>query len=261
MGEEEMDARMETAMEQDVDEARAEELEAQRVAELTDVSKAPAEEPADEMPFEERLKKLEREAVRHPLHREINYKILRYCQARHALAEVEDEIASYPEFRHATLNQHSLIQVLVRAGGLEEFDLDAEGEIVTPEQFEGLTEDQIDDLVATQAYQTTELGDALLEESSAQSRAEKLFEREPERKETYIELLGFIDDEPRTYDAVKNLLDGREVMWRINPNDGCRQKIQASVFVDRLERAGLIVWDNGWVLTSEGRDVLDGLAG
>lgn len=210
--------------------------------------------------FDERVHKLELVVTRHPLHREINVEILRYCLERHELSEIEEHVIAMPEDREATLDPYHLIENLERAGGLERFPLDADGEIVSPEQLEGLTEDQADDLIASYAFQTTEEGEQVVAEASPEARIGDLFEREPERADTYVELLAFFDEERRSYQSVCDLLKGRDVLFR-TLGDGSRQRIQPSVFVDRLERAGAIVWDDGWVLTDEGRRVLGQLAG
>ncbi|MEE8716430.1 MAG: hypothetical protein SOI26_04800 [Coriobacteriales bacterium] len=219
---------------------------------------APADAESDS--FERRVRKLELAVARHPLHREINVEILRFCRERRDLADVEDHVQRMPEFAAATLDPYHLIDNLVRAGGLERFNLDAEGEIVTDDQLRGLSEDAADDLVAGYALQTTDEGEQAIADASPEVRVRDLLEREPERRDTYAELLAFFEEEPRSYRSVCDLLQGRDVLFRVMA-DGSRQKIQPSVFVDRLERAGAIVWDEGWTLTEEGRRALGRLAG
>jgi hypothetical protein len=219
---------------------------------------APADAEGDS--FERRVRKLELAVARHPLHREINVEILRFCRERRDLADVEDHVQRMPEFAAATLDPYHLIDNLVRAGGLERFNLDAEGEIVTDDQLQGLSEDAADDLVAGYALQTTDEGEQAIADASPEARVRDLLEREPERRDTYAELLAFFEEEPRSYRSVCDLLQGRDVLFRVMA-DGNRQKIQPSVFVDRLERAGAIVWDEGWTLTEEGRRALGRLAG
>ena len=41
--------------------------------------------------------------------------------------------------------------------------------------------------------------------------------------------------------------------------DGRVETMQPSVFVDKLERAGALVWKEGWTLTEEGREFLEDL--
>lgn len=63
----------------------------------------------------------------------------------------------------ATRDQFALVSELVDHGGLALFELDAAGNVVTEADTEGLTENEIDDLVASFAYETTEVGRAVAE--------------------------------------------------------------------------------------------------
>ncbi len=251
---------------------QAELAEAARVAEMTDVAGEKAaqaaqtaqaaqggEAEADQPSFEDQVRAVERIVLHEPLHREISYKILQFCRERHLLADVEAAIEAMPEYAHATKDPYHLIARLEKAGGLERFPLDADGEIVTAAQLEGLNEDQADDLVRDYAFQTTDAGDQAMENGSPANRMDGLFEAEPERKDTYIELLSFFEEGDRSYQDVCDLLKGRDVLLKPN-SEGGFTRMQPSVFVDRLERCGAIVWDNGWQITDVGRRFLDGLA-
>lgn len=212
-----------------------------------------------ERPLEERLADLERAVTRHPLHREILYRTLAFCEQRRELAAIEDEIASYPEFRRAVQDQYHLIQTLEQAGGLIRTPLDADGADVTSERLEGLTEDEADDLIATYAFATTDAGRAFVERHAPKARLVELMGLVPERKDTYVELMAFIEEKPRTYADICALLKGRPALVRTT-SDGELQTMQPSVFLDKLEAAGGVEWSDGWVLTDEGRQFLDELA-
>ena len=123
-----------------------------------------------------------------------------------------------------------------------------------PERKEGLTEDEVDDLVAGYAFMTTAVGLAVVEQHTPRARIIELLNLVPERADTYIELLDFCSEEPRTYSEISQLLKGRPALVRIV--DGEPQTMQPSVFVDKLEAAGGMVWRDGWVLTDEGRAYL-----
>lgn len=224
-------------------------------------SEAPTDEPAPapERPFEERLADLERAVTRHPLHREILYRTLAFCEQRRELTAIEGEIASYPEFRRATQDQYHLVEMLEHTGGLTRTPLDAEGADVTPERLEGLSEDEADDLVATYAFQTTDVGCALVEQHTPRARLIELMGLVPERADTYAELMSYIEEKPRTYADICSLLKGRPALIRL-ADDGEPQEMQPSVFLDKLEQAGGVEWNDGWVLTDEGRQFLDELS-
>ena len=211
-----------------------------------------------ERPFEERLYDLERAVVRQPLHREILYRTLAFCETGRLLREVEEEIESYPEFQHAVQDQYHLALVLERAGGLERIELDEDGEVVTADRKAGLSEDEVDDLVYDVRFETTELGREFVSRHTPKARLEELLDLVPARRSTYVEVLEFCE-EPRSYDEVKKLLEGRDVLHA--GEDGTRQPIQPSVFLDKLERAGAVVWDGAWRLTEGGKDFLGELKG
>lgn len=209
---------------------------------------------AAELTFEERLAELNRTVMRHPLNREILYKALAFCGKERPLREAEDFIAALPQFERATQNQYYLLMSLVRAHGLELIERDEAGEVVTAEQKEGLTEDEVDDLVAAISFKSTEVGDWFVEYNRPSARLVDLLHLVPERTDTYIELLEFVGEAPRPYSQIETLLSGREALQTII--DGRVETMQPSVFVDKLERAGALVWKDGWTLTEEGREFL-----
>ena len=211
----------------------------------------------DEIAFSRQVARLTESVVRHPLHRELMYKVLVYCQDSRDLTDLENKIATFPEFERASTDQYHIIETLERAGGLERFELDEEGDLVTPERKEGLTEDEIDDLVWSYAFMTTPAGVAVVEQHTPRARIIELLDLVPDRKDTYVELLDFCSEEPRSYNEICSLLKGRDSLVRFV--DGEPQTMQPSVFVDKLESAGGMEWRNGWVLTEEGRAYLEEL--
>lgn len=223
------------------------------------VSAAGAELFAQES-FAQRVDCLQRVVERHPLHREINVEILRFCQGQRVLHQVEEHIVAMPQFTQATLAPYRLIASLERAGGLERFCLDEDGQILTNAQLEGLSEDQVDDLVADYAFQTTDEGERIVRDASPRERIDCLLEAEPRLLDTYAALLSFFEEGGRSYDSVCELMHGSDALLRML-GDGSIQCMQPSVFVDRLERAGAIIWDEGWMLTEGGREALDRLLG
>ncbi|MCL1799247.1 MAG: hypothetical protein FWG23_05890 [Eggerthellaceae bacterium] len=212
----------------------------------------------EDMAFEERVAYLTRVVMSNPMQREILYKTLKYCSSRRVLSDVEESIAAYPEFAGATQSPYYLLLFLVNGGGIDAFDLDAEGEVVTAERKEGLGIDEIDDLVAQYAYETNEVGKYLIEEMSPKNRLVELLDIVPEYYDTYIEVLGFLE-EKQSFADVDRLLRGREVLTA-NRNAGDRP-IQPSVFIDKLEKAGGIYWEEGWRITPEGKELLEALEG
>lgn len=189
-------------------------------------------------------------------HREILRKILAYCTELRELGDVERTVQSYPEFAYAAQNPYRLIAYLVDSGGLEHVDLDEHGSIVTDERKQGLSEDEVDDLVLTYGFVTTDAGRVVADEMMPAKRIEGLLSRMPERFDAYVDLLDFCR-EPRSMTSIGNLFGGRDLSHLKSLNVESAVAIKPSVFVDKLERAGGIVWKDGWVLTDEGKTFLE----
>lgn len=206
--------------------------------------------------FEKKCARLDEALVRQSLHRELLYKTLVFCQTRRTLREVEQAISSFSEFSQATQSPYHLMTVLVDAEGLDRGFLDVEGNLLDPEQLELLTEDEQDDLIADEVYETSEIGRKAVSRHAPHARLAELMGGEPQRETVYRELLSFCAEEPRTYRAISSLLENRSVLYRTV--QGHRQLIQPSVLVDKLQRAAGLVWQNGWMTTEEGKEFLAG---
>jgi len=238
-------------------EERAEEIDNGMVDpapnDVSELSEAVEEAKTDE----EKLSILNGCVTRHPLNREAMYKTLKYCVEERELHDIEEHIATFPEFPRITMNQYYLVKSLVEAYGLELIERTEEGERVTPEMKEGKTEDEIDDLVFSLNYQTTPIGEQLVAKHSPNARFAALLDWEPSRRDTYIEVLEFIAQKPRPYAQVEGLLKGSPVLQTVI--DGRIETVQPSVFLDKLERAGVLVWNKNWNITEEGREYLEGM--
>lgn len=204
-------------------------------------------------PFEKE-QRLRWVATRQPLLREIMYKMMDLCRTETELHDLEDAVDAFPEYANVRQSALSIAKILVENYGLEIIERDTEGNVVLPEHKEGLTEDEVDDLVATVNYRTTEFGEDYVRANRPAVRLEQMLSLNPERRETYAEVLEFLEAEPRTYDQVKALLAGRPILEIVL--DGRPITMQPSVFLDKLEYAGAIVWKDGWMLTPAGREFL-----
>lgn len=211
-----------------------------------------AEGPAFALSFEERCERLTRHVLSQTEHREIRIAVLGFCRERRSLAEVELFVQDLPEFGYETQSPYLLIRALERAGGVVCVELDDQGEPVTPERKEGLDEDEIDDLVFELDFETTDAGVAVYERLTPGVRLADLLESQSARKDTYCELLEYCLT-PRSREEVERLLEGRDILWLDAPGD---QPLKPSVFIDRLERSGVLVWRGKWVTGAEGRSYL-----
>ena len=253
----------------DEDAPTDEQTEDELVADLTDV--APESDSLDDIQVSEAdagyidpvvfgrmVAKVTEAVTRNPLQRELFYKVLSFCQESKPLREIEQMVMALPGFERTSANAYHFIAVMENAGGLERFELDDEGDVVDDARKAGLTEDEIDDLVAEYAFMTTPAGQAVVEQHTPRARIIELLGLVPERRDTYIELMEFLAEEPRTYNEVTQLLDGRDVLWHLD-SKGNPELMQPSVFLDKLHDAAAIEWQQGWQLSEEGRAYLDEL--
>lgn len=253
----------------DEDAPTDEQTEDELVADLTDVAREgdsrddiqASEADAgyiDPVVFGRMVAKVTEAVTRNPLQRELFYKVLSFCQESKPLREIEQMVMALPGFERTSANAYHFIAVMENAGGLERFELDDEGDVVDDARKAGLTEDEIDDLVAEYAFMTTPAGQAVVEQHTPRARIIELLGLVPERRDTYIELMEFLAEEPRTYNEVTQLLDGRDVLWHLD-SKGNPELMQPSVFLDKLHDAAAIEWQQGWQLSEEGRAYLDEL--
>lgn len=199
-----------------------------------------------EMSFDEKVADLMRFVQFEPLIREIDYKVLAYCFERRGLSDIEEYIAGLPEFKSATRDQYSLVTELTRHHGLTFFELDEAGNQVTDEDKAGLTENEVDDLVAGFAYRTTDVGREAVERLDPRRRLAELLEAVPSRRDAYTALLEFVRDK-RSFAEIDSFMRSCDVAeLSCAAGDG---GVQPSVFVDKLERAGAIFYDGGWQAT------------
>lgn len=223
----------------------------------TDVTAGVTDDEPTKLTFNEKLAVLEEAVCRHPLNREVLYRMLAYGVEERALGDLEQAVAAWPEFKTATQNQHRMAETLVRAHGFEKIERDAKGRPIAPADKEGLEEDALDDLVHATAYRTTDVGARFVEQHRPRARIVELLQLAPERADVYRELLAFVGARPRTYGEIAGLLQGRPALETVI--DGARRTMQPSVFVDKLERSGALVWNEGWRLTEEGEAFLQDL--
>ena len=194
----------------DEDAPTDEQTEDELVADLTDVARESdslddiqvSEADAgyiDPVVFGRMVAKVTEAVTRNPLQRELFYKVLSFCQESKPLREIEQMVMALPGFERTSANAYHFIAVMENAGGLERFELDDEGDVVDDARKAGLTEDEIDDLVAEYAFMTTPAGQAVVEQHTPRARIIELLGLVPERRDTYIELMEFLAEEPRTY--------------------------------------------------------------
>ena len=184
---------------------------------------------------------------------EIMYKTLDFCRARRSYASVEDEIASYPEFKYADQSQASIIEILVHEGGLAKTEFDANGEEVTSQRKSGLSDDELDELVWSYALETTDAGKVAIGRLSPKDRMAVLFAKEPNRTPAYEEILRACET-PKSFKELEALMsDSQAIKAATSRNRLSSLPVFPSALIAELEAAGGLLWNDAWVLTSAGK--------
>ena len=184
-----------------------------------------------------------------PLHREIYYRVLEFCRARQALPDVEEFIMGLPEFASATQSPFFIIDDLRYQGALACIELDVDGNEVTDADKEGLDENAIDDLVVSFAYEDTDLGMRAAARCTPDARFEKLASGSGEIPTAYLEIMRLLQEKHGAA-AVDALLQG------LRRDGALAEGFETSKALEDLEKAGVIFWQQGWLLTEEGKEIL-----
>lgn len=201
----------------------------------------------------ERVARVRKALYRRGSFTEIMYKALDFCRTRRSYASVEDEIASYPEFKYVDQSQASIIEILVHEGGLAKTELDANGEEVTSQRKSGLSNDELDELVWSYALETTDEGKVAIGGLSPKDRMAALFVKEPDRAPAYEEILRACET-PKSFKELESLMSGsKAIEAAMSRNRLSSLPVFPSALIAELEAAGGLVWNDAWVLTSAGK--------
>lgn len=211
------------------------------------------EETTVEQTQEEVLFELASAIHKSPLHREILLRILNTCAELKTMGALEKEVASWPEFATAVHDQAWLIERMVEHKGLVRLYLGFDGNTYTQEYVDALSEDDLFEQIEDEAFLTTEAGRMVAEEYSPRTRLTKLLKKVPARMETYLEILDYVKGAPRQYAELYNMLKDNPILVL---DAHYQDKMQPSVFIDKLEQSGVIQWSDGWKLSQEGCEIL-----
>ena len=187
--------------------------------------------------------------------REALYKTLAFCQQPHEFTEVEDFIAQTDEFVYSHIMQtpFAMIQMLVDAGGLAQTPLDSEGSPIADKQLANLSEDEADDLISTYRIQTTDAGVETVRLLAPERRIEAQLSLRPHRRDTYFAVLDFCM-QPRKFPEIEALFKNVPGLSQDIVAD--HHKLSPDFYVDKLDKAGALVWRGAWVATDAGKRML-----
>lgn len=230
-----------------------------------------------DMDFDARVDATLESFGRRPTFKNILRGLLEYCKEEKPSEEVERYVEGFPEYaanRQSALRYAFFMQ---RTGALAELAYDAEGNLVeepgeaevaeTPGQEVADPQDKCgpdvsegqdpeacaEDRIAEYRYITTDVGKKALELSDPLHSLRELLESEgPTRRETYLRILSFCE-ERRMLAQISELLIGDP---GLEIDDRGIVHMQPNAYIGKLDKAGGLSWDNGWILTEGGRQIL-----
>ena len=188
--------------------------------------------------------------------REVLYKLLAYCARQRDLREAEAFVAGQDECVHSHVEQtpHTLIRMLVDAGGLALIPLDAAGAPLDAASLAGLSADEADDLVCLRALLATKAGRAATALLDPARRLRARLAEHPHRSETYRALLSFCAQSPRSLPQIEQFF--KDTPGLALDRVTSYHTLSPDYYVDRLEKCGAIVWRGAWCATQAGVEAL-----
>lgn len=189
--------------------------------------------------FDEGVKTMEENIKRRisvePRYEKALYRILGDCLDPIAFSDLERKIGSYPEMQVRFHEPATLVSWLVDAGALEALEVEPGGDEANRSE-----------------------GDIAL----ATSEAGKQIWAEHETTDDMARLIGTAGSLARAYKRVLELCrtpQSKRTVERALSEEGLldTKQRQASCFLDKLEKAGGLVWNKGWTTTRQGLSQLD----
>lgn len=159
---------------------------------------------------------------------------------------LEDVIDEQPQRSAFFQPAGALVDALVSFGALDE-------QLPEPEFDEDAEEEFVD--MARATYGLTDAGAAALRALSPALRLDALLKQEDGRKENFLDLMRFCSERKRTRQEIDGLLKGVCEAEK-NERHVAALALYPSYYVDRLEKAGALAWNNGWTTTEEARAYL-----
>ncbi len=158
-----------------------------------------------------------------PAYTAVLYKILEFCEPSRSWDEIARKVASLPEMKTALQSPRVLLSWLVESGGVEQISAEAGDK--------------------SPRWRTTEAGMNLVRGESPSNRLMQMLARNPIYRDVYLNVLRSCAV-PKARTEIESMLEDNPALE--NP------KVYASVFIDSLERAGGLEWNEKWRTTEAG---------
>lgn len=192
--------------------------------------------------------------------REVLYKILSFCTDERAFEEVEAFVGETPEYRfnHLLQTPFEMIHMLIEARGLDGIALDETGAPLEGEQYADFTAKDLQHAAHTYRVRTTAAGERAAELLAPARRYQALELQHPHRRDTYRRFMEFCR-EPRTLPEIQAFYDAHDEL--AHDTVQIHHTLAADFYVDKLEKAGMLVWIGAWTLSDEGKETLASFGG
>lgn len=161
-----------------------------------------------------------------PAYSAILYKILVYCHPARLSSDVERAVLSFPEMKGSLQAPATFLSWLEEEGGIEKIPV-SEKETL---------------------WSTTMAGRRVVEAESYDNRLMRLFDREAHYRDIYLQVLRMCLS-PKSRREIESALGGIPVLE--NP------VVLPSFFIESLEKAGGLIWNERWVVTETGKELLE----
>lgn len=164
-----------------------------------------------------------------PAYRIVFYKILENCESARSSSEVEQTILSFPEMKGAMHSPRLLLSWLEEAGGIE---------LITAEKGNG-----------EGMWYTTPAGRNVIRKEGNDSCLGRLLAQEPLYQDIFLQVLKACLS-PKSRMEIESMLNENPILEE--------PKVYPSFFIEKLEEARCLEWDEKWKITSTGKNFLKG---
>ena len=179
--------------------------------------------------LDDATKKILEKLSNEPAYSTVLYKILVYCHPARSSSDVEQKILSFPEMKGSLQSSKTFLKWLAEVGGIEQIAAKDEDE--------------------EPVWHTTAAGQNVVKMESYGNRFERLLAQEPKYKDIYLKVLESCVS-PKSRTELESMFSGNPILE--NP------LVYPSYFIETLERAGGLEWDEKWRTTQAGKDLLKG---
>lgn len=207
--------------------------------------------------FDDRVERVLACVFSHPAFRELKYEMLAACADARKEFELEASIERSPHFPQGMQAPRTVIDQLVSAGGFSRTVLLNTDEEISEEELDGMSDEEYDEFFECYLVRTTEEGAEAVRRASPENRMDDLRYAHPVQGPGYLDVLRYIDERPRTRYEIERFCKGKSYL-KASSNLGIAE-VRPSHFIDKLERAGVIVWKDGWTINDAGKAYLASL--